>query len=171
MRTHAGCLTLSLLLQIPGFPAAERAAGLEFSPSPIVYQVSPLGAQAGASTWITVEGINLEDSPRLIFSRKGVEATVSGIEPAPNPPYRTPRQRVRIRLDVDPQAEIGSHGFRMKTRYGTSNWVRFALGGLPQIEAMKPEEKMALGMGMFFGPMDFPPPVGPLFHPETTSFN
>lgn len=33
--------------------------------------------------------------------------------------------------------------------------------------AMKPEEKMALGMGMFFGPMDFPPPVGPLFHPET----
>ncbi len=33
--------------------------------------------------------------------------------------------------------------------------------------AMKPEEKMALGMGMFFGPMDFPSPVGPLFDPET----
>lgn len=145
MRTHAGCLTLSLLLQIPGFPAGERATGLEFSPSPIVYHVSPLGARAGASTWITVEGINLEDSLRLIFSRKGVEATVTEIEPAPNPPYRTPRQRVRIRLDVDPRAETGSHGFRMKTRYGTSNWVRFALGGLPQIEAMKPEEKPAGG--------------------------
>ncbi len=141
MRTHAGCLTLSLLLQAPGFPAGEHGAGLEFPPSPIVYRASPLGAQVGASTWITVEGINLEDSPRLIFSRKGVEATVTEIEPAPNPPYRTPRQRVRIRLDVDSGAEIGSHGFRIKTVYGTSNWVRFALGRLPQIEAMEPAEK------------------------------
>ncbi len=142
MRTPAGSLILSLLLQVPGYPAGKGAAtGLEFSPSPIVYQVSPLGAQVGASTWITVEGINLEDSPRLIFSRKGVEATATAIEPAPNPPYRTPRQRVRIRLDVDSEAEIGSHGFRMKTVYGTSNWVRFALGTLPQIEAMEPEEK------------------------------
>ncbi len=141
MRTHAGCLTLSLLLQVPGFPAGEHAAGLEFSPSPIVYQVSPLGAQVGTTTWITVEGINLEESPRLIFGRKGVESTVTEIEPAPNPPYRTPRQRVRIRLDVDSEAEIGSHGFRIKTRYGTSNWVRFALGTLPQIEAMEPAEK------------------------------
>lgn len=146
MRTHAGCLTLCLLLQVPELAAGERAdAVLEFSPSPIVYQVSPLGAQIGASTWVTVEGINLEDSPRLIFSRPGVEATVTGIEPAPNPPYRTPRQRVRIRLDVDSEAETGSHGFRMKTVYGTSNWVRFALGRLPQIEAMTPKEKPAGG--------------------------
>ena len=139
MRTHTVLLTLSVLLQSPGFPAVERAtAGLEFSPSPIVYQVSLLGAPIGSSTWITVEGINLEDSPRFIFSRDGVEATVTGIEPAPNPPYRTPRQRVRIRLDVDSGAEIGNHGFRIKTLYGTSNWVRFALGRLPQIEAMEP---------------------------------
>ena len=146
MRTPIGCLTLCLLLQVPKLAAGERAgAGLEFSTAPIVYRVSPLGAQVGAATWITVEGINLEESPRLIFSRKGVEATVAGIEPAPNPPYRTPRQRVRIRLDVDSDAEIGSHGFRMKTVHGTSNWVRFALGRLPQTEAMTPEEKPAGG--------------------------
>ena len=146
MRTYARFLTLCLLLQDPALAAAEPAdSGLEFSPAPIVYRVSPLGAQVGASTRITVEGINLEDSPRLIFSREGVEATVTEIEPAPNPPYRTPRQRVRIRLDVDSAAEIGSHGFRMKTVYGTSNWVRFALGRLPQIEALTPGEKSPEG--------------------------
>ncbi|MDG2184546.1 MAG: ABC transporter permease [Mariniblastus sp.] len=34
--------------------------------------------------------------------------------------------------------------------------------------AMKPEERMGLGIGMFFGPLnDLPDPVGPLFNPAT----
>ena len=139
--TRVSFILLIFLLQYPPcllVGETESTAKLRFSPSPIVYGVSPLGAQTGTTTLITVEGINLEDSPRLIFSQSGVQARILGIERLPNPPYQTPRQRLKFYLDVDLEAKLGSHGFRIKTRYGTSNWISFALGKYSHVEETSP---------------------------------
>ena len=106
--------------------------GNEFSPAPFIYLVHPIGSERSTSRVVTVEGINLEDTSQLFFSRKGVRARILDVEETPNKPYRTPRQLLQIELEVGPRVETGIHGFRLRTRHGTSNWVPFAIGQLRQ---------------------------------------
>ena len=96
---------------------------------PVVYQTRPAGAQRGTATVITVEGINLQQTSQLLFSEPDVSARIIEVRDSPGTkPPATPHQSVRIELKVGAAAEIGIHGFRLVTPFGTSNWVPFALG-------------------------------------------
>ena len=119
-------------------PAVIATAASEFSPAPFIYLVHPIGCEQGTSRVVTVEGINLDDTSALFFSREGVTARILDVQEAPNKPYRTPRQRVRVELEVGPQVETGIHGFRLRTLHGTSNWVPFAIGRLPHVDETEP---------------------------------
>ena len=119
------------------FCALLRATN-DYATSPFIYLVDPLSSAQNTSREITVEGINLQTTSELVFSREGVTARVLDVQEAPNNPYRTPRQRVRLELEVGPTTEIGIHGFRLRTVYGTSNWVPFAIGHLTQTVEVEP---------------------------------
>lgn len=123
-------------------PVAIATAANEFSPAPFIYLVHPIGSERGTSRVITVEGINLEDRSELFFSQEGVTARILDVEEIPNKPYRTSRQLVRVELEVGSQVETGIHGFRLRTRHGTSNWVPFAVGRLPQVDESEPNNSM-----------------------------
>ncbi len=132
-----GCLTLSCL----GLGSLATAAS-EFSPAPFVYLVHPIGSERGTSRVITVEGINLEDTSKLLFSQQSVKARILEVQETPNKPYRTPRQLVRVELEVGAQVEPGIHGFRLRTPHGTSNWVPFAIGRLRQVDETEPNNSL-----------------------------
>ena len=132
-----------LVLSLFSFcPAVIATATSEFSPAPYIYLVHPIGSERGTSRMVTVEGINLEDTPELFFSREGVRAQTLDVEETSNKPHRTPRQRVRIELEVGPQVETGIHGFRLRTRHGTSNWVPFAIGQLRPVDETEPNNSL-----------------------------
>ena len=100
---------------------------------PVVYSVSPSGAQRGIETEIVVEGINLDAESRFLFSAADVTGKVLDVQDVPNEPYLTPRQQMRITLSVGPDVVTGIHGFRVGTRFGTSNWIPFAVDRLVQV--------------------------------------
>ena len=136
-------LTLGFL-GLGGLALAEN----EFALSPYIYLVHPIGCERGASCVVTVEGINLEETSALFFSQEGVVAEILDVQKAPNKPYRTPRQHIRIELEVEPQVETGIHGFRLRTPHGTSNWVPFAIGRLPHVDETEPNNSPLEAQGI-----------------------
>ena len=104
-----------------------------YPPDPVVLGVTPHGIQRGTQRTIVLEGLNLAKASHVYFDEQGVTATVQNIETVPNPPYVTPRQQIRVRLKASRKSEIGIHGLRVKTPFGTSNWVPFSIGHLKEI--------------------------------------
>ena len=103
-----------------------------------MYRVSPSGVQRGTETEIVIEGINLDEASRFLFSQRGVVGSIVELREVANKPYTTPRQQLRMVLNVSAEVAAGVHGFRLGTRFGTSNWVPFAIDSLKQIEEVEP---------------------------------
>ena len=120
---------------------AAGAPRVDYSPGPAVYRVWPPGARQGTSADLTIEGIQLRETERLLFSEPGVTARVTTVDAVANSKaYTTPIVRLRVKLDVAPGVPVGIHGFRLKTPFGTSNWVPFAIGRLDEIEEVEPND-------------------------------
>ena len=120
------------------------SAESRYSPSPVVYQAHPAGAQRGTATVVTVEGINLRGTSRLLFHGPGVSARILEVAELPTGgPSKTAHERLRIALDVGAAAETGVHGFRLVTPFGTTNWVPFAIGQFPERPATETNVELA----------------------------
>ena len=104
-----------------------------YPPDPVVLGVSPHGIQRGTQRTIVLEGLNLAKASHVYFDEGGVTTTLLEIEPVPNPPYLTPRHRIKLQLKADSESALGIHGLRVKTPFGTSNWVPFSIGHLQEI--------------------------------------
>ena len=104
-----------------------------YPPEPVVLGVSPHGIQRGTQRTIVLEGLNLAEASHVYFDEQGVTATVQNIKPVPNPPYVTPRHQIEVQLKASSTSAIGIHGLRVKTPFGTSNWVPFSIGHLKEI--------------------------------------
>lgn len=110
---------------------------------PTINSVSPLGIPRGATTELTVEGLNLAKASQVFFSRTGIQARILRIKELPDlPDIRLgsngtistvdlgplpPRNEVTLELAVSPDADIGEVGFRLQTPLGTSPEGRFLI--------------------------------------------
>ena len=113
--------------------SATVANAQYYPPDPVVLGVSPHGIQRGTQRTIVLEGLNLAKASHVYFDEEGVTTTLLDIERVPNPPYVTPRHRIKVHLKANSESAIGLHGFRVKTPFGTSNWVPFSIERLPEI--------------------------------------
>ncbi len=123
LKLHLGLLALS----------ATVVHAQYYPPDPVVLEVTPHGIQRGTQRTIVLEGLNLAKASHVYFDEGGVTTTLLDIEPVPNPPYLTLRHRIKLQLKADSESALGIHGLRVKTPFGTSNWVPFSIGHLQEI--------------------------------------
>jgi hypothetical protein len=125
------------------------AANISDSPTgkrttpPTINSVSPQGVPRGATTEVTVEGLNLAKASAVFFSEPGVQARILRIKELPDAPDvrlgsnggistvdlgpLPPRNEVTLELDISPDADIGPVDFRLQTPLGTSPTGRFLI--------------------------------------------
>ncbi len=126
----------SLLLVLAATVLAEdHPTGPRITP-PTLTTVTPRGVARGATTEITVEGLNLAKASAIYFSEAGIKGrilrvkelpdlsdirlgsngTPSTIDVGPLPP----RNQVTVELDIAPETNVGPVKFRLLTPLGTS---------------------------------------------------
>ena len=110
---------------------------------PTINSVSPRGVPRGATTELTVEGLNLAKTSAVFFSGPGIQARILRIKELPDlPDVRlgsnggistvdlgplAPRNEVTLELDISPDADVGPVDFRLQTPLGTSPEGRFLI--------------------------------------------
>ena len=110
---------------------------------PTINSVSPRGVPRGATTELTVEGLNLAKASGVFFSEPGIQARILRIKELPDGPDvrlgsnggistvdvgpLPPRNEVTLELDISPDADIGPVDFRLQTPLGTSPRGRFLI--------------------------------------------
>jgi hypothetical protein len=110
---------------------------------PTISSISPRGVPRGATTEVTVEGLNLTRAGAVFFSQPGVQARILRIKELPDlPDIRLgsngtvstvdlgplpPRNEVTLELNVSADADIGPVDFRLQTPLGTSPEGRFLI--------------------------------------------
>ena len=110
---------------------------------PTINSVSPRGVPRGATTELTVEGLNLAKTSAVFFSEPGIQARILRIKELPDlPDVRlgsnggistvdlgplAPRNEVTLELDISPDADVGPVDFRLQTPLGTSPEGRFLI--------------------------------------------
>jgi len=137
-------------LLIFAFAAAATAANTTTdSPTgnrttpPTINSVSPRGVPRGATTELTVEGLNLAKASAVFFSELGIQARILRIKELPDGPDvrlgsnggistvdvgpLPPRNEVTLELDISPDADIGPVDFRLQTPLGSSPAGRFLI--------------------------------------------
>jgi len=136
-------------LLIVTFASAALAANTTDSPTgnrttpPTINSISPRGVPRGATTELTIEGLNLAKASAVFFSEPGIQARILHIKELPDlPDVRfganggistvdlgplPPRNEVTLELDISPDAEVGPVDFRLQTPLGTSPTGRFLI--------------------------------------------
>ena len=110
---------------------------------PTINSVSPRGVPRGATTELTVEGLNLAKASAVFFSEPGIQARILRIKELPDGPDvrlgsnggistvdvgpLPPRNEVTLELDISADADIGPVDFRLQTPLGTSPERRFLI--------------------------------------------
>ncbi|MCP4172474.1 MAG: hypothetical protein GY758_17060, partial [Fuerstiella sp.] len=141
-------VAISLTITLPYLPAyafADEVKAPQAKPVPLpaaapqLVAVVPSGVQLGTSVEATVQGRSLLPVNRVTVDGRGVTAEI-----VPLPEGRKPSATsLTIKLTAAPDAEPGLHQLRLITPGGTSNIVRFAVGLLPQITEVEPNNDAA----------------------------
>ena len=105
------------------------AAGAEPSLAPQIASVFPHGARVGTTVELTLRGGNLDGASRLSFASSGIQATILSCDP----------RKIRAQVTISPDAETGTHEFRLFTPSGTSLGV-FEIGSLAEASETEPND-------------------------------
>ncbi len=121
-------MSLRLLAVLLSLTAGLRAAYPEFS------ACAPNGGQRGSEFRLTVTGTRLEDFETLLFydpgfTVKSVNAVAAG--------------KVEVTLAIAPDAALGSHLVRVRTRTGLSHPRQFFVSPYPTVEEKEPNSEFA----------------------------
>jgi hypothetical protein len=99
-------------------------------PSPRLDRIAPLGAAAGSSVEIEVQGADIEDATKLLFDHPGITATH----------VKDRKFKVTVAADVPP----GTYDARIVAKYGITNPRLFAVSkGLTEVAEMPPKDPEA----------------------------
>ena len=141
-------LIIALVTGVSGRAWAQTAP-------PTLQKLAPTGAQRGTQVTLTIQGTNIGDATRLIFSEPGFSARITAVEEMPVEKMVVPKGVVRTDAPIDDKArrfaltavvtiakEVphGVHGFRLHTPLGVSNQLRFAVSALAETKEQEPND-------------------------------
>jgi hypothetical protein len=131
---------LLLNVTLSAASSGDHPTGNRTTP-PTLNSVSPIGVARGTTVELTVEGLNLAKASAIYFSEPGITGKILRVKELPDLPENRlgsngtpstvdlgplpPRNQVTVEVEVSPDAEIGSVGFRLLTPLGTSPEGRF----------------------------------------------
>jgi hypothetical protein len=121
---------------------------------PVLFKATPHSVQRGTTATITVEGANIADADRVLFTHDGLTATLEGYEDL-GPDVRVAEpgetgaiiqdraQKAKLRLNVSARADVplGRHGLRLHTPLGTTTFMPIWVGDEPQIIEQEPNDR------------------------------
>ena len=107
--------------------------------APRLENMMPHGVQRGTETEITLYGVNLSDAEELLIYDQGIQVTSF----VPSEDEKTKGREVKVKLKVDPNAPLGSHRVRVRSRTGLSNLQNIYVGALPIVEEKEPNSEFA----------------------------
>src|SRR5262249_15631866 len=127
------CFTAALACSVLLASASAQppvASILPLSPqAPTLNLPQPFGVQPGASVELTLTGTNLADPIALLTS---FPVKVSFPTDANN---GKDAAKLRVKLDVSPDAQVGFYPIRLVTKQGVSNFRAFCIDSLPNATA------------------------------------
>ena len=112
--------------------------------------VYPTGGQQGKSIEVIVGGQQLSSVTGVYVNGKGITGTIVEIIPV-NLKEKNLRikeqdipqieEKVKVRIDIKENAEIGIHDFRLVTKSGYTNRIFFEVNNLPEMNEVEPNDK------------------------------
>ena len=141
IRKSCGVLSLVLAMGCPGLFAKNPTV------PPNILHVAPAGAQYGSTVDVIVEGQNLADVRRVLFSESGMKAEVVNVRQLPKKElvdddgfvvpamlYEAPSYRVTLKVSISSEVPLGIHSFRLLTPLGITERVSFAVGEWAEVK-------------------------------------
>lgn len=118
---------------------ALLVTGSSFAGVPKLLRASPPGGQRGTTVEIDLIGRALDNPKSVLFYEPGITVeslTVVEMAPGPNgrPAAVEAGTRLRAKLKIAADCELGAHGLRLRTADGLSDYVRFFVGAYPTVE-------------------------------------
>ena len=114
---------------------------------PDILHVSPSGAQLGSTVRVIVEGRNLAEVRRVLFSEPGMQAEVVNVRQLPKKElvdddgfvipavlYEAPSYHVTLKVSISSEVPPGIHSFRMLTPLGITEKVSFVVGEWTEVK-------------------------------------
>jgi hypothetical protein len=147
------CLSCRVVLAV-AFAAGASPLWAQTAP-PTLQKLSATGGQRGTQVTVTIEGTNIGDATRVLFSEPGLSARITSVEEMPVEKMVVPKGVVRTDAPIDDKArrfaltavvtiakEVphGVHGFRLQTPLGVSNQLRFAVSALAETKEQEPND-------------------------------
>ncbi|MDX2038345.1 MAG: pre-peptidase C-terminal domain-containing protein [Isosphaeraceae bacterium] len=102
--------------------------------SPSVTSISPVGGRRGTEVSVTITGRRLADAEEFVFYGPGVR--VQRVEPVDE-------TTCKATFAIAPDAALGLHDFRLRTRTGISGLKTFSVGSLPESNEIEPNNDFA----------------------------
>jgi hypothetical protein len=133
IRLTAAFFSVSLLLT-----SASMAQSVCL-PAPRLLTTMPMGGQAGTQVEIVINGDNLEDIEKLIFSHPGLTATAS-LDKSGQPISN------RFVVSITKTCPVGIHEARVMTRLGISSSRVFNVGSLTEAKQATPNTTLKTAM-------------------------
>src|SRR5262249_20222675 len=99
--------------------------------APFVDRVLPRGGQRGTEVAVTLQGERLADAAELLFLQKGPEG---GTLEAKD------EKSVVAKVKIAPDASLGEHRLRLRTRTGISELRTFWVGPFPCVDEKEPND-------------------------------
>ncbi|MGA1368543.1 MAG: hypothetical protein ACO394_08500 [Blastocatellia bacterium] len=114
-------------------------------PHPYLTTISPAGGARGKTVTVMIEGVNLSGATAILFDKPGasgeivLNAETARTEPGPSTDPtrrfegdRAVRNRLQVKVTIDPAASPGEYQLRLVTPLGTSSASPFLVGALPE---------------------------------------
>ncbi len=132
---HARVLGLPLLAAVALAANAGTVRGQ--LPTARLNSVFPAGAQQGTTVEVTIDGIDLDDCLKLMFSHPGIQAKPKMRDPklyeeGPQPVDNT------FTVTIAQNVPVGTYSVRASGKYGLSNPRAFIVDALPEIIEAEP---------------------------------
>ena len=99
-------------------------------PAPRLLTVTPMGGQIGSTVDVTVTHQNCEGPQELLFSSPKITAKPVVGEDGKEVPNR-------FKVTISPDAPVGVHDARLRSRLGVSAGRAFLVGSLPEMTRAK----------------------------------
>ncbi len=106
--------------------------------SPKLARLSPPGGQRGTTVEVILQGRYLEKADEVLLYESGitveaVESLEGEVEIAGRKQKVDTGTQVRVRLKIEEHADLGSHGLRLRTANGLTEYQRFFVSPFPQV--------------------------------------
>jgi hypothetical protein len=141
-------------------------AGYGQTRPPVLFKSTPHGLQRGTTATLVVEGANIADADRVLFTHEGLSAVLEGYEDlGPDVRIAEPgetgaiiqdkAQKAKIRLIVTarPDVPLGRHGLRLQTPLGTTTFMPIWVGDEPQTTEQEPNDTAAQATALTTSPV------------------